>query len=61
MPRRSECAIAIEDLENTLVACIVSNSMEMITSYTDSSSNENNSNSFDSGDEGLDSVSTFYN
>ena len=53
-------ANAIEDLENTLAANIVSNSMEMIASYTHSSSSEKNSCYFDSGDEGLDSVSTLY-
>ena len=60
MPRRSERANAIEDLENTLATNIVSNSMEMIASYTDSTSSEKNSCSFDSGDEGLDNVSTLY-
>ena len=61
MSRRSERAKAIEELENTLAACIVSNSMGMIASCTDSSSSASSSATFDSGDEGLDSVSTFYN
>ena len=60
MPRRSERAHVIEDLENTLVARIMSESMEMIASYTDSSSSDNNSSSFESGDESLDSLSTLY-
>jgi hypothetical protein len=60
MPRRSERANAIEDLENTLATRIVSNFMKMIASYIDSSSHENNSSSFESGDESLDNVSTFY-
>ena len=50
----------LEELEKTLATRIVSTSMEMIASYTDSPSSRNNSSSFDSGDEDLDSVSTLY-
>jgi hypothetical protein len=48
-------------LKNTLATCIVSNSMKMIASCTDSSSSASGSSTFDSGDEGLDSISTLYN
>jgi hypothetical protein len=34
--------------------------MEMIASYTDLLSSENNSSSFESGDESLDNLSTLY-
>ena len=60
MPCRSERAKVIEDLENTLAARTISNSMQIIASYIDSSSSGNISSSSDSGDEGLDNVSTLY-
>ena len=60
MPRRSERANLIENFENTLAACIMSKSMEMIASCINSSSSVNNSSSFESGDESFDNLSTLY-
>ncbi len=61
MPRRTERAVVIEDLQNTLAARTISKSMHMIGSDLDSTSSENKSSSSESSDEGLDSVSTLYN
>jgi hypothetical protein len=61
MPRRSERAKAIEELENTLAIRIVTNSMEMIALCTNSLSSASSSSIFDSGNEVLDNVSTLYN
>ena len=61
MPHCSERAKAIEELENTLATHIVSNSMGMVASYTNLSSSASSSSTFNSGDEGLDNVSTLYN
>ena len=61
MPRRSERAKAIEELENTFAARIVFNTMKMIASRIDSWSSASSSSTFDSGHEGLDNVSTLYN
>ena len=62
MPQRSERAKIVEDLENRLVVRVISNSMEMVGSFTNSDEGSNSSPIYDSDEDLLmDGVSTIYN
>ena len=62
MPQRSERAKIVEDLQNRLVARVISNSMEMVGSFTDLEEGSNSSSVYDSDEDLLmDGVSTIYN